>query len=130
MSFLCIFWALGQVSCYETTTEKILHREETLTLLCADSSTFQHLSALLDIFFSNLIAFFGTLKTQSHFTCNKSHDTCPMSHVKSYLPPVTNANSHRPSPADSSIIHSRLVQYKKYSYRKNVVKIGVTFKQF
>ena len=57
---------------------------------------------------------------KSHVTCHISHVTCYMSHVTCHLPsvtchlpPVTNANSHRPSPADSPIIHSRLVPHAK-----------------
>ena len=34
-------------------------------------------------------------------------------HVTCHFPPVTNANRHRPSPAKSPIIQSKLVPYKK-----------------
>ena len=57
-------------------------------------------------------------------TFHKSHVTC-------HLPPVTNANSLRPSPADSSIIHSTLVPDPKNKLNnqgeKNIVKIVVSF---
>ena len=32
-----------------------------------------------------------------------SQVTCHMSHVTCHLPPVTNVNSHRPSPANSTV---------------------------
>ena len=37
----------------------------------------------------------------SHVTSHMSHIPCHMSHVTRHLPPVTNADSHTPSPADS-----------------------------
>ena len=51
--------------------------------------------------------------------CHMSQVTCHMSHVLCHPPPVTNDNSHRPSPADSSIIHSRLVPEKKKKNNNN-----------
>ena len=45
----------------------------------------------------------------SHVPCQIRFVACPMSHVNCHLPPVTNANSHRPSASRSPIIHSTLV---------------------
>ena len=49
----------------------------------------------------------------SHVTSPMSNVSCHMSCITSHLPPITNANSHRFSPADSPIVHSRLVPDKK-----------------
>ena len=77
-----------------------------------------------------LFDFLGLKK--SCVRCHKSnvHDTCHMSHVICHLQPVINANSHTPSPADSPLIHSRLVPDSRNPYLfmdKNVVKIVVSF---
>ena len=88
---------------------QILWNPSFLTLFC----TFWHFLAL----YSHLLALFGTFCEFSGNFCGKkdhvSHVTSHMSHVTCDLPPVTNANSHRPPPADTPFIHSRLVPDKK-----------------
>ena len=44
----------------------------------------------------------------SHVTCHVSCVMCHMTHAVCHLVPVTNANSPRPSSANSLIMHSRL----------------------
>ena len=87
---------------------------------CVDSTTNIMISRPFDTFRHFLTIFFWHFfwalfcefsgifckKKKSCVTCHKSHVTC-------HLPPVTNANCHRPSPADSSIIHSRLISNPK-----------------
>ena len=69
--------------------------------------------------FSQLFVLFGSLcnfsstfclekNHVSHVTSHMSQVTCHIYHVTFHLS-VTNANSHRPYPAKSPIIHSRLV---------------------
>ena len=64
-----------------------------------------------------------------HITCHMSHDTCHMSpvmlhvsHVTFYLSLVTNGNSHshRPPPAKSPIMPTRLVQKEPKTHPKNI----------
>ena len=67
-------------------------------------------------------------------TCHLSHVTLLMSHVTCHisLPPVTNANCHRPLPADSPIIQSRLVPQKTHRInhgQKTLLKLLYLFHQ-
>ena len=50
-----------------------------------------------------------------------SQVTCHMSYVTCYLPPVTNANSQNPSPADCPIIQSRLIPDPKSSTHHTIL---------
>ena len=75
----------------------ILWNPTFLTLFC----TFGYFLAIYLYFLALLrtfIALFVFKKIMFDMSCYACH-----------LPPVTNTNSHRPSPADSPIIHSRLV---------------------
>ena len=97
-----------------------LPRSTTTLLACTVSSTntmkfpnfdtFLHFWVLKKTFlalFATLLAFLFKQKVCD--MCHKSHVTCHISHVTFNVRPVINANSHRPSPADSLIVHSRLV---------------------
>ena len=88
--------------------EKSCKREKLTFLACADSITDTMISRLFN-------------------TCQVSQVTYQMPHVTCHLPPVINANSHRPSPADSQITHSRLVPDKKKTLlnhgQKTVLKL-------
>ena len=50
--------------------------------------------------FFNFLQVSGTQKYMSCVTCHMSHVTCHLPHVTFHLTPVTDANSHQPSPAD------------------------------
>ena len=75
-----------------------------MTLFC----TFRHFLASYFHFLALFVTFLA-LFVNKDIMCHMSQVTCHMSHVTYHFPHVTNANSHRPSPADSPIIHSRLV---------------------
>ena len=84
--------------------------QETPTLLaCADSRIDYMESRLFDTFLllhflALFICIFDTFLT--FLTLFVNHVTCEVAHV-------TNANSHRPPPGDSPIIHIRLPSHKK-----------------
>ena len=83
--------------------KKFRIRETPTLAACADSST--------NTMKSRPFLFLQFLASYLHF-CHFS-GKYNMSHVTCHLPPVTTANSHRPSPADSPIINSRLAPYPK-----------------
>ena len=97
----------------------ILWNPAFLTLFC----TFGHFIAFFVVAFVALFVtflalfflFYEIMCHVSRVTCRMWHVTCHITHVTCHLPPLTNANSHRPSPADSPIIHSRLVPDPKNS---------------
>ena len=76
--------------------------------------TFGHFLPVISIFstFGNFSGTFCKRKI-SCVTCHKSHVSCYISHDTCHLPPVNNANSHRPSPSDSPNIHNTLAQDPK-----------------
>ena len=84
---------------------------------------------LMFCIFATLISqfwhFICTFVTFWHFLLQKNYVSCVMnhmSHVTCHMSPSTKANRYRPSPAESPIIHSRLVLDPK----KNFVKMVVT----
>ena len=126
---ICVAYNNGYYGTYNKKIKLKKRIRETLNLAaCADSSTNTMKSRLIDTFphywalFSQLLACFGTFcdftgtfckKKNPLVTCHISHIKCHMSRVTCQLLPVTKANSHRPLPANSPIIHSRLVPAPK-----------------
>ena len=132
-------------------TKKSCRWEPSTLLACADSSTNNMKSCLFLFIYLTLLGTFHifccffwhfkknnvspiTCHVMSYVICKVSHVTCHISHVTCHLPPVTfhlppgtNADSHEPSPADSPIIHSRLVPFPKKNLINHGPKTVITF---